>query len=147
MIDPTALGAAERGGWAELRDLLGSLTPEQRAAPGYFAEGWSAKDLLAHVAGWLAEAVEVLEQVRAGTFQGRDLDIDARNAVFLEANRDVPFALVEVEAEASRHRLLQEVKALGEVSPDAEEWLRKAGPEHYADHLPRLRAWVAELRG
>ena len=147
MIDRSALAAAERTGWAELRELLASLPPEQRAAPGYFAEGWSAKDLLAHVASWLAEAVQVLEQVRAGTFDGRDLDVDARNAVFLEANREVPFALVEVEAEAARHRLLQEVNGLREVGPDAEDWLRKSGPEHYAEHLPRLRAWVREVTG
>jgi hypothetical protein len=25
--------------------------------------------------------------------------------------------------------------------------VRKAGPEHYAEHLPRLREWVKELRG
>jgi len=98
------------------------------------------------VAGWLAEAVEALEQLRSGTFNGRDLDVDGRNAVFLDANREVPFDLVEVEAEASRHRLLQEVNWLPEVGPDAEAWLRKSGPDHYAEHLPRLRAWVGELR-
>jgi len=25
-------------------------------------------------------------------------------------------------------------------------WIRKSGAEHYAEHLPRLREWVEELR-
>ena len=29
----------------------------------------------------------------------------------------------------------------------ADVWLRKAGPDHYAEHLPRLREWVKELSG
>lgn len=87
----------------------------------------------------------MLEQLAAGTFDGRELEVEARNAAFLEANRDQPFDLVEVEGEASRHRLLQEVQALGEIGPTAEEWIRKAGPDHYAEHLARLRDWVAEL--
>ena len=36
------------------------------------------------------------------------------------------------------------------LPPDPPEeatwWIRKAGAEHYAEHLPRLREWVAELR-
>lgn len=104
------------------------------------------KDVLAHLASWLAEAGLVLEQLAAGTFDGRDLEVDTRNRGFLDANRDQPFDLVEVQAEASRHRLLQELHRLEEVGPVAEEWILKAGPDHYAEHLPRLREWAAELR-
>jgi hypothetical protein len=31
--------------------------------------------------------------------------------------------------------------------PEAHRWIRKAGPDHYAEHLPRLRDWVAERTG
>jgi hypothetical protein len=34
---------------------------------------------------------------------------------------------------------------LPEITPAAEYWVRKAGPEHCAEHLPRLEAWVDEL--
>jgi hypothetical protein len=30
-------------------------------------------------------------------------------------------------------------------TPAADAWVRKAGAEHEEEHLPRLRAWVAEL--
>jgi hypothetical protein len=29
----------------------------------------------------------------------------------------------------------------------ADRWVRKSGADHYGEHLPRLREWVAELRG
>lgn len=145
--DIRALVEDEQRCWGEFQALLASLTPEQAERPGYFLEGWSAKDLLAHVAGWLAEAGQVLEQVRVGSFTGRDLDIEGRNSVFLEANRPQPLRVVHAEAYAARTRLLQEVGQLVGVTAVADVWLRKAGPEHYAEHLPRLREWVKELSG
>ena len=145
--DMRALVEAERRCWGEFQALLASLSPEQAERPGYFLEGWSAKDLLAHVAGWLAEAGQVLEQVRVGTFTGSDMDVEGRNAVFLEANRPQPLRVVHAEAYAARTRLLQEVGQLVGVTAVADAWLRKAGPEHYAEHLPRLREWVKELSG
>jgi len=152
--DIRALVADEQRCWGEFQALLALLSPEQAERPGYFPEGWSAKDLLAHVAGWLAEAGQVLEQVRVGTFTGRDevgvppgqgMDIEGRNAVFLDANRSQPLRVVHAEAYAARTRLLQEVGQLVGVTAVADVWLRKAGPEHYAEHLPRLREWVREL--
>lgn len=146
--EPTVeqLVEAERARWGELMALLSQLTPEQMRRPGYFQEGWSAKDLLAHLAGWLAEAGLVLEQVRACTFTGRDMDVDAMNATFLSANRDEPITIVEAQAHAARQRLMREVRELEDISGDAAVWLRKAGPDHYDEHLPRLREWVKEVR-
>ena len=42
--------------WGELRATIDMFDDELAARPGYFAEGWSAKDALAHVGTWLAEA-------------------------------------------------------------------------------------------
>src|SRR5439155_17473007 len=104
--DIRALVEEERRSWTEFQALLACLSPDQAERPGYFLEGWSAKDLLAHVAGWLAEAGLVLEQIRVGTFNGKDMDIEGMNAVFLEANRPQPLPVVHTEASASRSRLL-----------------------------------------
>jgi hypothetical protein len=35
--------------------------------------------------------------------------------------------------------------ALPKVTPEAEEWFRESGPEHYQEHLDDLRAWVGKL--
>src|SRR4029077_8848778 len=107
-----ALVEDERRGWGEFQALLASLSPEQAERPGYFLEGWSGHERLAHVTGWLAEAGQVLEQVRVGTFTGRGMDIESRNAAFLEANRPQPLRVVHAEAYAARTRLLQEVGRL-----------------------------------
>ncbi len=131
--------------WAELHGLVDSLPKDEVATPGYFAEGWSAKDLVAHVGSWLAEAGRVLERIRSGTYRFEELDIDAMNRRFYEAMKDVPFETVRAQSWAARTRMLRAWGSLDDDTPDADRWIRKAGPEHYAEHLPRLREWIAEL--
>jgi hypothetical protein len=40
--------------------------------------------------------------------------------------------------------MLEEFNLLPELTPVAEEWFRESGPEHYQEHLPRLREWAKE---
>jgi hypothetical protein len=133
--------------WSELHELVDSLPEDKVAEPGYFAEGWSAKDLVAHIGSWLAEAGVVLERIRFGTYRSEEIDIDAVNQAFFEAMHDVPFEVVRAQGIAARNQMLRAWASLERHSPDAEWWIRKAGPDHYAEHLPRLREWVAEARG
>jgi hypothetical protein len=133
--------------WRELHVLVDSLSEEDANLHGYFEEGWSAKDLIAHIGCWLAEAGVALEQIRMGTYDGADLDIDRMNQRFYEAMKDVPFEIVRAQASAARNRMLQEWGELGQITPEAELWIRKSGPEHYSEHIPRLRGWVAEVAG
>jgi len=138
--------ADEDARWTEMHVLIGRLTPEQLASPGYYREGWSAKDLLAHVGTWLAEAGRMLERIAAGTYRHGELDVDAVNERTLQAMRDVDFPVVTAQASASRSRMRHALVELREPSTEATWWIRKAGPDHYAEHLPRLREWVEELR-
>lgn len=137
---------AEDAGWTEFEAMLDGLTPEQIERPGVTDGGWSIKDLLAHLAAWMAEAGHVLEQVRIGTYQRREVDVEAMNREFFEANRDVPLALVRAELFSSRTRMLQEWNALPEATPLAEEWFTESGALHYHEHLDDLSRWVQELR-
>jgi hypothetical protein len=41
--------------------------------------------------------------------------------------------------------MLQAWFSFREESDDANRWVRKAGAEHYGEHLGRLRSWVGEL--
>lgn len=131
--------------WTELHGLVDALPPDLVGEPGYFVEGWSAKDLVAHIGSWLAEAGVVLEQIRSGTYRPEEIDIDAMNAAFFDAMHDVAFADVRAQGVAARNRMLRAWRSLPTESPDADRWIRKAGPDHYAEHLPRLREWVTEL--
>lgn len=139
------LQAAEDAGWMEFLDLVESLTAGQMEEPGYFPEGWSVKDLIAHIGSWQAETVQVLEQIRMRTFAGKRVDVDAMNQEFYEANKDLPLFVVRAECWSARNRMLEEWNALPEISPDAEEWFVESGSNHYAEHVDRLREWVGDL--
>lgn len=135
----------EERDWGELHGLVDALPAERVEEPGYFAEGWSAKDLIAHIGSWLAEAGVVLEQIRAGTYRPEEIDIDEMNARFYEALHDIPFPVVKAQAIAARNQMLRAWGTLPEQSDEADRWISKSGPEHYEEHLPRLREWVGEI--
>jgi hypothetical protein len=58
---------------------------------------------------------------------------------------DIVFPVVTAQATASRARMRHALVELREPSAEATWWIRKAGPDHYAEHLPRLQEWVEEL--
>ena len=137
--------AEEERLWSELHGLVDSLPEQMVVEPGYFVEGWSARDLVAHIGSWLAEAGVVLERIRFGTYRPEEIDLDAMNKRFYDAMHDVAFPDVRAQAIAARNRMLRAWRSLPADSPEADRWITKAGPEHYAEHLPRLRDWVREL--
>jgi hypothetical protein len=137
---------AERVRWYELVGLVQSLTPTECLLPGYYGEpGWSVRDMTGHIGTWLAEAEIQLERIGAGTYEGHDIDIDALNAEFLAAMEGWAWETAWLQANAGRSRMLLAWRDLREPTDEATWWIRKAGPEHYDEHLPRLRAWAAEL--
>ena len=131
--------------WRRLHGVIDRITPDIASQPGYFEEGWTAKDAVAHLGTWMAQGAQTLRQIAAGTYREGELDVDAENARFLDAMRDVPLETVHLQAAAAHRELLNAWAELPEVTPAAARWVRKAGPEHYAEHLPRLEAWVSEL--
>jgi hypothetical protein len=137
--------AGEAATWQRLHAIMRRLTPEKSSIPGYFEEGWTAKDAVAHLGTWMAEGAHVLRQIAAGTYREGELDVDAANARFLEAMRDVPLDTVHLQATAAHSELLGAWAQLRELTPAAQYWVRKAGPDHLEEHLPRLEAWVDEL--
>jgi hypothetical protein len=139
---------AERRDWYEIADLVRSLTPVECLEPGYQRDpDWTVRDVVAHLGTWLAEAEIQFERIGAGSYEGHDVDIDALNAAFLEAMAGQPWEVAWVQANAGRSRMVQEWHALAEPSDEAAWWIRKSGVDHYAEHLERLREWVAELIG
>jgi hypothetical protein len=113
--------------------------------PGYFPEGWTAKDAVGHIGTWMARGAQVLRQIAAGTYREGEVDIDAENERYLEAMRDIPFDTVHLQAASAHGELLAAWAQLRELTPAASYWVRKAGPEHVQEHLPRLEEWVEEL--
>jgi hypothetical protein len=142
----TAELEAERAGWYEVSGLVRGLTPEECLEPGYYDDpAWTVRDVVAHLGTWLAEAEVQFERMSAGTYDGHDIDIDALNAVFLAAMADQPWNVAWVLANAGRTRMVEEWHFLQQPTEEAAWWIRKSGGDHDAEHLGRLREWVAEL--
>jgi hypothetical protein len=137
---------AERVGWYTMVDLVRTLTPQECLAPGYYTDpDWSVRDVVAHLGTWLAEAAVQFSRMSAGTYEGHDVDIEALNAQFLAAMAGQPWSVAWTQANAGRTRMLGEWYALREPSDEAAWWIRKSGPEHYEEHIGRLREWVEVL--
>ncbi len=135
----------ESEAWGRLHAVIDRVTPEIASEQGYFEEGWTAKDAIAHLGTWMARGAHMLRQIASGTYRQGEIDVDAENARFLEAMRDVPLKTVHLQAASAHHELLNAWAELPEITAEATWWVRKVGPEHYAEHLPRLEAWVTEL--
>ena len=149
-VDHPYLGDLERERirWEELADLCARFPVGARERPGYYTDpdrAWSVKDLLAHIGTWLAQGKSRLERIKAGTYEREELDIDALNARFLDAIRDQTWAVVWTQANSARTLLLGAWYELDVRTEDADWWLRKVGPDHYDEHLGRLREWSAEV--
>ncbi len=137
---------AERHGWAELLALVRSLTPEECVEPGYYTDpDWTVRDLVAHLGTWLAEAETQFQRMGAGSYEGHAVDVDALNAALLEGMAGQPWEVAWVQANAGRTLLLETWYDLAQPSEEAAWWIRKSAAEHFAEHLPRLREWTAEL--
>jgi hypothetical protein len=132
--------------WSEITAHIHMLSADERLAPGYFRDpDWSVKDLVAHLGAWLEEAATQLTNMAARSYQPHDVDVDARNADMLGAAKDEPWETVWSHASSARAYMLQHWFAQQAPSDAANWWVRKAGAEHYGEHLPRLRTWVEEL--
>lgn len=148
MAGPTKkdLISEEDEAWAELRAAVDPLGPDLLLEDGYFPD-WSVKDLLAHLAAWMAEAAQALQQMRVGTYRRLDLDEDQINLGFYQAFRDLDLHDVWAQLHSSRGRMLEELDLLPEEALDghAVAWFRDSGTGHYREHLPRLLEWLDEL--
>jgi hypothetical protein len=143
-VDPRDL-ADEADAWRRLHAVVARITPEIAYRPGYFEEGWTAKDAVAHIGTWMAEGAQVLRQIAAGTYREGELDVDAANVRFLAAMRDVSLDIVHIQLTAAHAQLLHAWHQLPEITPAAEFWVRKAGTDHIMEHLPRLEEWVDQV--
>lgn len=137
----------EAEAWHRLHAIMDRVTPETGDRPGYFEEGWTAKDAIAHLGTWMAQGAQMLRRIAAGTYRDDEIDIDAENARFLEAMRDIPLATVHLQVASAHGELLAAWAQLPEVTDAAAYWVRKAGPDHLEEHLPRLEQWIEELTG
>jgi hypothetical protein len=140
-------------------DALFAEIDEERMNEPIRPEGWTAKDVLAHVGWYENEMVGVLAARALVGSELWDLPLEERNRILYETYRDRPAS----EVIAQEHRAYNELlAALRQVrDEDLEDSRRFPGMpedwipaeviasncyEHYRAHLPALREWWEATR-
>lgn len=103
------------------------------------------KDLIARLGTWTTEARSQLLDIAARSYVPHEVDVDAQNAANLAATEGEPWENVWARTTGARAWILEAWFALAGPDEAANQWIRKAGAEHYGEHLSRLRDWVAEV--
>jgi hypothetical protein len=136
----------ERARWKAITAFVALLSEDERLAPGYYDDpDWSVKDLIAHLGAWMAEARVQLLDIAARSYVPHEVDVDRRNAAILDAAKAESWDRVWAQTNGARAWMLEAWFGLRGPDEAANQWIRKAGAEHYGEHLSRLRDWVAEL--
>jgi hypothetical protein len=133
------VGASPEGGASDMFLRGTALTPP------LFLPVVLLAGAIAHLGNWMAQGAQMLRRIAAGTYRHDEIDVDAENERFLAAMKDVPLETVHLQLTAAHAELLAAWAQLPEVTDDAAYWVRKAGPEHMEEHVPRLEAWLSEL--
>jgi uncharacterized damage-inducible protein DinB len=134
-----------RKGRAELEAALACI-PKGRLEEPLLDGGWSAKDLMAHVAHWeMAFLSKIGEQPPPVADQGSE---EATNRAVYEHHRARPLADVRREFESTHHRLVERVLQFDDAGlntqlvPDSDKvvWQYIAGETwgHYPEHIAQL---------
>jgi uncharacterized damage-inducible protein DinB len=159
---------------ARLLDLLRTRRAEWDALLAQIPEGWmtepgaagywSVKDVIAHLSyyeRWYADRLH--EQLRGENYAPQPIDLmhfDERNAIIYEQNRDRPLEAVRAESREVFQRLIEGVEAHTEAFlTEPHEFEGAPGPvliwqmlrgdvyDHYPQHMPSIREWLADMRG
>jgi hypothetical protein len=138
--------ASEAEGWAGFLTLLEAI-PRDRWTEEGVLPGWSVKDLLHHVNGWMAECAEHLAKMREGTFVDYDEDdaeTDGRNAAFVAEAAEMDVDAVWSGLLATRELVLRRWDELPAeaVNTVAIDWFAGETYRHYREHLPELRRFA-----
>lgn len=140
---------------------LAGLREDQFLAPE-LDNGWSVKDLLAHLAFWENRVGGIYLGLVIGdmsTLEGADLSVDALNALVYERNRLTPLAQVReneswayqalrrLAAAAPEEHLFDPLRFAWTQGRPFVDWIAGNTYEHYAEHLPVVLAWRKNLPG
>ena len=147
--------AALDSGFAVLLNALDGLSEEQMTRVWYgdpstsLRTGWSARDILAHIAGWHREEIAMMERMargeRAVPESADYTDDDAWNARFVAKWRAASAGEVLAELKASKEAYVAAASRLPEERFEegrtAHRLVRQGCTEHYREHGDEIREW------
>jgi hypothetical protein len=153
-MNRTDLLASIRETHAPIESAVAAMDDEMLLGPAPGMDGWTRKDVLAHIAWWNDHSARVVEGLRAGREpydRSGPFEVDALNARTLEENRDRSAADVRRRESETFVRLVGLVEATSEdelfeigrypwLGADSAlyETVVADSSEHYPEHLPHL---------
>ncbi len=150
-MDKLELLAVLRAAHDEIGDAIAALSDEDLA--GLAWEGWTRRDVVAHVEWWERHSCRVLTALRAGGVpydRSAAPDTDAQNAQVLAESRGRTAADVragEAAAWAELQAALEDASDADLFEPDQFDWtggeqlaeeIHWDTDRHWAEHLPAL---------
>jgi hypothetical protein len=138
---------------AELLEAIDALSEEQRLEVWY--DGWSVKDIVAHLAAWQNAVAVGLEHIARGerpSLPGYEGDDDRFNELNTSAVADEPWEHIMAGLRAARERHEAAARNLRDagVEPDrleegktAHRFLFHSGG-HEREHIPAILEWRRE---
>jgi tetratricopeptide (TPR) repeat protein len=112
---------------AEIQSFVDGLTPEERQQVGK-ADDWSAKDLVAHLAGWQVRMADRLGELARGEDKVQPDDVDAENALMWSEYCDRTWDEVLQALSSGHQRLMDNLQALSvDDLQDADRFKSQSG--------------------
>ncbi|MEX2406173.1 MAG: maleylpyruvate isomerase N-terminal domain-containing protein [Actinomycetota bacterium] len=143
MSDPrTEQAKMEADSWASFESALEAI-PRASWEDAGVLPGWSVKDLLWHIAGWLQKCARRLEEMRTGQEAERTgQTVDERNDELAAQARTMTVDAVYRGLMDARALLREEWEALPNVDERAISELADETYEHYDEHRGDLERFV-----
>lgn len=163
-MDKTTLLNMIQTEYAQFESLIAPLN-ETQLCTAPFAEEWSIKDIMAHIAVWEQLCTRWLEEfVRGVTPQPSErLDMESNERIYQE-NRDRSLAEVRALFHHAHQQFLHQVELLAQTFSEedlnashrfawTESWpgssliavIADNSYEHYHDHAQQIRHWLAKI--
>jgi hypothetical protein len=128
------LTRAEAEAWEAFERLIDAVSVDRREAPD-LDDGWSLKDVLAHIGYWWNDLADALEN---GTYADDPEDEDVINARVKARADTMGWDRVRAEADQSRARMLTAWDALPDLSDLARDSFESETLEHYQEHAGQI---------
>ena len=147
MTDRERLLAEEAATWRELCAVFERVPEDRFEEPALTPGGWSPKDAMFHVAGWMTECASHLEDMRRGVAEVPEETretIERQNRAWFEISRTMSPSRVRERFDESHRRMLEAFGALDEPPPEAVEWFEECGALHHRKHLADLEGFLSK---
>jgi hypothetical protein len=134
--------------WTSFGESYAGLTDEQMLEPGV-TEGWSVKDILAHVSWWEEESLThlpiILQGLQPPRYSEQYGGIDAFNAQMTELKRGLSLSEVRQQLAETHQRLVEYVRSVPDEQFTTETRFRRRlrldTYSHYPIHSQAIREW------